>query len=216
MKRNITKKLLAGLLISSVLFSSEVGATNVPTQFNTNGYFTVDVRGEVGPEMLAFIKQQMNNAYQVRAQRILFIINSPGGRVDSMNEIEHMMDTSSIPVDTYNIGMAASAAADILMHGKRRYVSAGAVTLLHYGSMGSAAVGSQDGENHRKFFEASNRSAAIKVSLLTGKTLEFVQKHLMIPFVDVSLSSVETVNMGVADELVVTMPTITHVPAGRK
>jgi ATP-dependent protease ClpP protease subunit len=213
MKRNITKKLLAGLLISSVLFSSEVEAT----QFNTKGYYTIDIKGPVGEEMLAFVKYQMDNAYKVKAQRILFVINSPGGRVDSMNEIEHLMDTSSIPVDTYNIGMAASAAADILMHGKRRYVNAGAFTLLHYGSIRTEiGLGSQEGENLRKMFEASNRSAAIKVALLTGKTLEFVQKHLMIPFVDVSLSSAETVNMGVADELVITMPTITHVPAGRK
>lgn len=64
-------------------------------------------------------------------KRIEVWINSPGGKLFHAWPIVNSILNSKTPVDTYNIGMAASSASFIFMAGRKRYMADYAVLMIH-------------------------------------------------------------------------------------
>lgn len=64
-------------------------------------------------------------------KRIQVWINSPGGVVMDAYNICSAILKSKTPVDTYNVGMAASSAGLVFMSGRRRYMLDSALFMMH-------------------------------------------------------------------------------------
>lgn len=64
---------------------------------------------------------------------IIILINSPGGEIYSSFGLVDSILTSKAPVYTVCVGMAASAAADLLVAGHRRFATPGSAIMVHQG-----------------------------------------------------------------------------------
>ena len=115
MKRNNPLK-VAALVVALLAGTSAATQADMHTK---SGYYIVHVSGEVTSQMASDISSSLRKAEAEKAERVLFIIDSPGGYVDAMHDITFMMDNGSIPVDTFVIGVAASAADGVLGPAKR-------------------------------------------------------------------------------------------------
>lgn len=66
---------------------------------------------------------------------ILLFINSPGGEADAAWALIDAIQTSRVPVYTFNVASCYSAASYIFMAGKRRFVNAHSSFMIHRGEM---------------------------------------------------------------------------------
>lgn len=101
-------------------------------------------------------------------KRIVVKINCPGGSVmDGMNIYNAILD-SKTPVDTYNIGIAASMGAVCFMAGRKRYMSDYASLMVHNPS----------GSDDKQLMSVLTDSVATMLSAKSGLTEDAV-KYLM-------------------------------------
>jgi len=137
---------------------------------------------------------------EVAPERITLMINSPGGRIDSCLALIDSMKMSSIPVDTYCTGLAASCGILTLMAGDRRYASSTSQIMSHQYASGSG------GKEHElygrmKSFEQTSRWMENHYMECTGNTVKKIRKHLLGP-TDVWLSAEEALEWNIIDDII--------------
>lgn len=136
---------------------------------------------------------------EVAPERITLMINSPGGSVDACLTLIDAMKTSSIPVDTFCTGMAASCGIITLMAGEHRYASTTSQIMSHQYSGGNG------GKEHEiygrmKSFDFTSRWIEKHYAECTGLSVKKIRKHLLGP-TDVWLSAEEAMEWGIIDEV---------------
>jgi membrane-bound serine protease (ClpP class) len=76
-----------------------------------NRVYVVPVQGEITPAMAAFVGKQIELANAEKAEGILIVISTLGGRVNAAFDIKKAMLNSKIPVAVYVVDRAVSAGA---------------------------------------------------------------------------------------------------------
>ena len=132
--------------------------------------------------------------------RITLMINSPGGRVDSCLMLIDAMKTSSIPVDTFCTGLAASCGILTLMAGDHRMSSSTAQIMSHQYAAGAS------GKEHElygrmKSFEHTSEWMETHYAACTGLSVKKIRKHLLGP-TDVWLTADEARSYNIIDQVV--------------
>lgn len=124
------------------------------------------IDGEIGEQIngARFSREMME--LSKTASSINVWINSIGGSVVDAYQIISTINKLSIPVDTYNIGLAASAAFDIFVHGRKRYMMDYAQVMTH--SVSGA------GDQSERWNESVGKILASK----SGKSLEEVRSMM--------------------------------------
>lgn len=145
--------------------------------------------GEIGEQVRAnqFCREMLELSRT--ADVIQIWINSIGGSVIDAYQIISTINKLSVPVDTYNIGMAASAAFDIFVHGRNRYMMDYAQVMTHN------VVGGGDQE------QRWNESVATILANKSGKTIDEI-KELM--NAETWMNATECLNNGFCDEIELT------------
>jgi ATP-dependent protease ClpP protease subunit len=87
------------------------------------------IGGDRGIDGASFAEEL--NWLSQRVPLIKIRINTPGGLIIDGFSIYSAMRESKVPVDTYNDFLAASMGGVILQGGRRRYVAANSLTMLH-------------------------------------------------------------------------------------
>ncbi len=190
--KSLIKKVLLATILTATLGSGSIaysscspwdprceGPGNLVQDENIiNGQYVIKLHGEVGQHTVKLVSDGlvMAKGYGIP----LFIdIDSPGGSVIAEMKIANMIRQSDVFVITYANGLAASAAAMILMLGDHRIASPHSVILTHYTSGG---VDGGTKEDLRKAFNTLNSFDQIEESAImaaTGLTLEEVRTHLL-------------------------------------
>ena len=57
--------------------------------------------GPITPSMLGYLERGLTSAEQQNAEALIFMLDTPGGSVDLMNEFVQVIRTSTIPVVVY-------------------------------------------------------------------------------------------------------------------
>lgn len=161
----------------------------------------VYLEGEVNDEVLELqrmiLRWNMEDAGIPREERkpITLYINSPGGEVNSMWVLVDAVRTSETPVNTVNIGCAASAAALIFMAGARRLMMPHSRVLIHEGSAqmtGDSVKVLDASENYRRTIKEM-RDFIIDTTRIPAATLAKQKNH------DWELDAATCLKYGVCD-----------------
>lgn len=104
------------------------------------------------------LRWNMEDAEKPAEERkpIILYIFSPGGDVDMMWSLIDTIEASETPVNTVNMGVAASAAGLIFLAGHKRYMLSRSRVVIHEGSarMAGDAVKVMDaGESYKKMLK---------------------------------------------------------------
>ncbi|GEL78320.1 NfeD family protein [Tenuibacillus multivorans] len=100
--------------------------------------YVVPVEDDVEQGLVAFLERSVKEAEESFADYIVFEIDSPGGRVDSANEIANILTGTDIPTVAYVINQAASAGSYIALNADEIYFKPNA-------RIGAAGVINSDG-----------------------------------------------------------------------
>lgn len=128
MVKSILKTTL-GLLLTAVVL--EVGVQVTERLTNVVPDNITQLNGPVDDESYLSVKTGIDKA---GLSSSLLEIQSPGGIIDDENLIKFSLDTHN--VDTLVTSFAASAAAQIFIHGQHRYVTPYAIIIFHGAAMG--------------------------------------------------------------------------------
>jgi ATP-dependent Clp protease protease subunit len=168
-----------------------------------NGYFLLSdpiTEQSVAPLIKFILAHNLRDPKLV--DHIKLIINSPGGSVDAAFALIDIMRASRIPVQTYGLGMIASAALMIFMAGKKghRYASPYTSILSHQWSWRS------DGKEHELFatqkeFENVKERVIDLYMKSTGLPRAKIVKYLL-PASDVWLTATEAKKYGLIDHII--------------
>lgn len=88
---------------------------------------------EIGGAILEYNRDDKNISVEDR-KKIVFLINSPGGCLESTYALIALMHLSKTPIITVNMNRAYSAAGLILLAGHKRYCLPRSQMLIHSGS----------------------------------------------------------------------------------
>lgn len=97
--------------------------------------FEIDdsIMREIGGMILEYNREDKGIPIEER-KKIVFLINSPGGCLESTYALIALMNLSKTPIITVNMNMAFSAASLILLAGHKRYCLPRSQMLIHSGS----------------------------------------------------------------------------------
>jgi len=137
---------------------------------------------------------------ELQPKRLTMIINSPGGQIAPCLTLIDTMLTSSIPVDTFATGMAASCGIMTLMAGEHRMASVSCQLMSHQYSAGST------GKEHELFgrvksFEQTSDWMLRHYSYCTGLSSKKIKKRLLGP-TDMWLDPQEALSYNIIDEVI--------------
>jgi len=128
---------LYGILLAIMLltFGSLLPAAGAESkQANREGaVFVVPLKGDVKPVMHAFLKRAVSEAEEARAEEIILVLNTYGGRANTAKDIGELLRGIDIPTTAFIEGKAVSAGTYIALNADRIVMQPGS-------SMGSAAV----------------------------------------------------------------------------
>ena len=82
-------------------------------------------------DITTYILDERNNG-----KRLIFMINSPGGEVDTMLSLLGLMNMArlyNIEIYTFVLGVAGSAASMLAVQGDERYMSSLSKHFIHFG-----------------------------------------------------------------------------------
>lgn len=164
-------------------------------------YLAGEVSRESADDILKGIKDlNANPAYK----DILIVVNSPGGSSMAMLTIITAMLESNKPVNTYNVGMAASAASLIFAAGVNRTISPAALILTHEAkSFNNEPLSASAAHNTGDSLDAINENAISLLAQFTHKTTDFIKANLIVPGKDVIITPEKAVEFGLADKIAV-------------
>lgn len=125
--------------------------------------------------------------------RIRIWINSPGGAVDEGFSIYNAMLMTETPVDTYNIGIAASTAGWIFEAGRRRYINDYAKIMIH-----NPFIQGDASSSDKKALREIKHSICVAIASRSGHTEE--QIAIMMDR-ETWVNADEALSSGFADEI---------------
>ncbi len=104
------------------LLASILAASFVPVWAQTNTPLVIVLTADdaVGPPMLEYVRRGLSWADQQGAELVILKLNTPGGSIDSMNEMIQLIRNSRIPVVVYvapSGAMAGSAGTVVVLAG---------------------------------------------------------------------------------------------------
>ncbi len=137
--------------------------------------FVVDLKGPVDEQSETRLIQSLRVANLLHLDSVLIVINSPGGRVDSMQRIVKAIQSSQVPIACVADGEAASAAAIILESCQLR--AATPLTLILFHGAATAIQGNEkDIQGALDVIRAINEGMMVFLSMRLGLPVEEIQK----------------------------------------
>lgn len=100
--------------------------------------YVIPIEKEVERGLEAFLVRTTTEAIEEGAQHIIFEINTPGGRVDSAEEIATLLQSLDVPTTSFIVNQALSAGSYIALNTDTIYMSP-------HSKMGASGVITQDG-----------------------------------------------------------------------
>jgi len=159
---------LTRYVVSLCLLTLSFGMMIPMITAQTTEVYKVPVYKEVEKGLYAFLKRSIHEAEEAGADAIIFELNTPGGFVDSAEDIANLLDSTSIRKIAYINSEALSAGAYLALHTDEIYMSPS-------GTIGAAAVidgsGNTADEKANSAWKAKMKNAAE----LTGKEPIFAQ-----------------------------------------
>ncbi|WP_342601380.1 nodulation protein NfeD [Psychrobacillus sp. FSL H8-0483] len=134
----------------------------------TTVVYKIPVYKEVEKGLYAFLKRSIHDAEEAGAEAIIFDINTPGGFVDSAEDIINLLDSTSIRKIAYINSEALSAGAYLALHTDEIYMSPN-------GTIGAAAVIDSSGNAADKKATSAWIAKMINAAELTGKDPIYAQ-----------------------------------------
>ncbi|WP_240941076.1 nodulation protein NfeD [Paenibacillus sp. HB172176] len=129
----------APIVSAAVSTDSEQDAANQTTPDAGPAVYVIPLKGEVEPSMYAFLKRAFKEAREAKAERIILVVNTYGGRIDSADDIGELLRDENIPITAFVEGKAVSAGTYIILNADQIAMQSGS-------SIGSAAVVDGSGE----------------------------------------------------------------------
>ena len=120
---------------------------------------------------------QLAQAETTGEKRVAVRINSGGGNWIEGQSMYDMLKASALRVDTYCVGLVASAATLPFMAGTKRYISAHAKLMIHECASG-ATGGVADLQNAIAQQQAINASMAQLYAVVSGQSVEKCQEMM--------------------------------------
>jgi len=136
--------------------------------------YKIPVYKEVEKGLYAFLKRSISEAEESGAEAIIFEINTPGGFVDSAEDIANLLDSTSIRKIAYINSEALSAGAYLALHTDEIYMSPG-------GTIGAAAVIDSSGNTADEKANSAWKAKMKNAAELTGKNLYLLKQWQMSP-----------------------------------
>lgn len=144
MNRKRNRMYLAPLLAALMLLMAITGlfgalaqsvhAESVPEKSNLGpAVYVIPVKQSVESGLQSFLKRAFKEAEQANAEHVVLVINTLGGRVDSAEEIGHMIRSSQVPTTAFIEGKAVSAGTYIALNADQIVMQPGS-------TIGAAAV----------------------------------------------------------------------------
>jgi len=90
---------------------------------NTGDVVTVPLEGEISPSLVTFLRRTTKAAEAAQSSAIIFEMNTYGGRLDSAEEITHILNRLQIPTYTFINSNAGSAGALIALSTRYIYMA---------------------------------------------------------------------------------------------
>lgn len=147
------------------------------------------------------IIQDLLRMNQESDEPISMFINSGGGSVVDMMAIIDVMNAVKSPVNTFVLGIAASAASLIAANGKKRMISSNSSMMIHEAAR-KMIFDTRDPESFKALdeLEELNMRVSEMYSKVTGKSKENI-KNLLSKKKDINLSAKESIEFGLVDEI---------------
>lgn len=135
---------------------------------------------EITKDTLTQFLIQFKNSSFNPFERVLIVLNTPGGDGDVMEQMLKIMHNSPEPIDTYVFQESASAGADIFISGQHRYVNKDSMIIFHGAYMGSYAMSQPNLENaifqlHHGRFNNNPLTIIVDPSVQEVKAMELIQ-----------------------------------------
>ena len=164
-------------------------------------YWLNDVVGEDTLDIVKMIikcNQEDKDKSAAERKPIKIMIDSPGGKVQTMYAVIKAIEMSKTPVYTIVYCNAMSAAAEILAAGHKRYAMPGTCVMVHSGGVGYGGTMEQV-ESQKKYTDALIKRSTetfLKNTKIDAKTLK--KKGASDWFMDEE----EALERGIVDEIV--------------
>ncbi|REE93049.1 membrane-bound serine protease (ClpP class) [Paenibacillus taihuensis] len=130
---------MAAALLSS-LFAAAPAAVSAEEASGTVGstVYVVEAEDTVEPSLEHFLERAYKEAEDAKASRVLLVLNTLGGRLDSAINIGELIRTSKVPTTAYVQGKAVSAGTYIALNAEQIVMQPGS-------TIGAAAVVDESG-----------------------------------------------------------------------
>ena len=204
-----------GIMILALLFTMAPAAFAAAEEGSSGGssagtaVFVIPVKQTIESGLLSFLERAYKEAEEADAERVMLVISTLGGRVDSAEAIGSLIRGSSVPTVAFIEGKAISAGAYIAINAQQIVMQPGS-------TIGSAAVvdGSGDlGENPKtvsywvgemkKAAEFSGRNPDVAIAMADpGQRIELPELGKTVERGEIlTLTSNEALKVGYADHL---------------
>lgn len=159
---------LSRYAISLCLLLLSIGMMIPVVTAQTTEVYKIPVYKEVEKGLYAFLKRSIHEAEEAEADAIIFELNTPGGFVDSAEDIANLLDSTSIRKIAYINSEALSAGAYLALHTDEIYMSPS-------GTIGAAAVIESSGNTADEKANSAWKAKMKNAAELTGKKPIFAQ-----------------------------------------
>ena len=175
----------------------------IKKDFELEDHGIIYLNGKINPEMYEYVSREIiRHNCKGKQKFIQMIINSPGGYLTDGFAIIDTMKWSEIPIHTYAIGEACSAAFLIFIAGKKghRIMTPNTVLISHQFSGGSIGTHSDMKADRKKFDDFYKKMIKHYIKHTKLKTKKEVEKYLL-KEVDTYVTSKEAIRFGIADKI---------------
>jgi|SRR5690625_4797146 len=126
-------------MLSLLLFTSFIQSVSADDKGEDQLVYIIPIEKEVERGLEAFLTRAIKEAKEEGAEHIIFEINTPGGRVDSAEEIGSMLQNLDMSTTAFITNQALSAGSYIALNTDMIYMTP-------HATMGSSGVITQDGD----------------------------------------------------------------------
>lgn len=123
--RNICLFLILVLSHAAFATSSDVELTSAPANSSRQSVYVIPVKGMIEPALVYVMRRGLTEAEEKNAAAVILDMDTPGGAVQSAEEIVHLLQGVDIPTYTYVNPNAISAGAILAMATDYIYMSPG-------------------------------------------------------------------------------------------
>lgn len=131
------------MVILLVCPPSTVSANAKGTDGQGKLVYVIPIEQEVERGLEAFLERSINEAIEAGAERLIFEIDTPGGRVDAAKQIGKLLQSADVPTTAFIVNDALSAGSYIALNSDSIYMKPQA-------TIGASGVINQDGSEADK------------------------------------------------------------------